>query len=97
MSISEKRGDFESCKIGWIEGQALCACQLNLFFDVEGAKVIEVIPKRRSGVNRVRISANGVFSLKIDGEHWNLYRRTVIVAEHWIHLGYEYVQIEVIE
>jgi len=98
MRLNESAGDFESCHHGWSEGQALCAFDLDLFFAVSEATIIEVIPKTRPGKNRVKIEAmrnNGAY-LYIDGERWNLYMRTVIVAHHWIHKGYSYVQIEVI-
>ena len=73
MIRNEFQEDFESCDNGWSMGQALCASDLDLFFDVCEAKIIEVIPKRRPGKNRVKIESVGAFSLHIDGEKWNLY------------------------
>lgn len=99
MTLREEGGDFESCYQGWSEGQALCAFDLDLFFAVREATIIEVIPKLRPGKNRVKIEAmkgNGAH-LYIDGERWNLYSRTVTVAEYWMHQGFNYVQIDIIE
>ena len=98
MTLNERAGDFESCLHGWQNGQALCAFDLDEFFAVSKATVIEVIPKRRPGKNRVRISkSNEHGQLMIDDEKWRLYLRTVDVAELWIDRGFNYVQIEVIE
>jgi len=97
MELTRSGDDFQSCEHGWSRGQALCAGELDLFFNVRKAKVIEVIPKLRPGKDRVRIARGGVCALHIDGEWWCLYSRTVAVAEHWIYKGYNYVQIEVLE
>jgi len=97
MTFNLLQGDYQSCKYGWSQGQALCAEELDLFFNVTKAKVIEVIPKRRPGKNRVKIErTNQAGYLRIDGERWNLYMRTVRTANHWIDKGYKYVQIEII-
>ncbi|MCK5642093.1 MAG: hypothetical protein KAJ19_14915 [Gammaproteobacteria bacterium] len=98
MTLNERACDFESCLHGWQNGQALCALDLDLFFAVSEATVIEVIPKRRPGMNTVKISKSGEYSyLNIDGERWQLYMGTVTTAELWIDRGFNYVQIEVIE
>lgn len=96
MTLNELSEDFESCEFGWSNGQALCAFELDRFFAVSEATVIEIIPKRRPAKNRVKIGARNPNTLYIDKEVWSLYMRTIKVAEHWIYKGYEYVQIEII-
>ena len=96
MTLSEKEGDFQSCEHGHHNGQALCAFDLDEFFAVRKAEVIKVIPCKRPGKTRVKIEESGWNRLKIDGESWTLYRRTVNVANHWIYKGYNYVEIEIL-
>lgn len=97
MTFNEDEGDFESCPEGYCAGQAFCASDLDLFFKVTDAEVIEVTPYKRPGKNRVKIESSSFNHLTIDGERWNLYIKTVKTAGHWIYKGYSYVGIEVIE
>ncbi len=90
-------GDFESCPGGWREGQALCGDILDDYVDVTSATVIEVIPKRRPGLNHLHIAKSGLLDLIIDGEPETLYSRTTKVANHWIDKGYNYVRIDILK